>query len=438
LEEALKEASLGITTPENRIRRNMSQPADISHEKEAMPQQKRRKVVKVIKRKVATPQEGQALPAPARTEAPPSGPTAPENAHDHLTTQLVSPVPARAEQATHEHADAAAQPEQVSPPIAPATIAPAEAEQVSASTAAAPHRAPETAMDTAPETAPEATQPAPTELPARPAAPGPRVNERVVHPPQIPAKTEPATPGSAVNVKREHTEATSSIPSKQEPMTEQRRRAVEQAKQDNMQRSSTQSQLGSPAGPSTRMPNTNASQSSGPANGAAPPVARGPPAAHPAAPAQPPQATAALPVARGPPAAHPAAPAQRPQATAAPPVARGPPAAHPAAPAQRPQATAAGQEPADSEDGRSNHDDETRSVGGYSSTTSFSQALERDLTTLLENQEGGERETRRNEDNRDTAQPAVPRRRRARTVEEKAIHAKFMRFTRHIQSFLSY
>ena len=154
----------------------------------------------------------------------------------------------------------------------------------------------------------------------------------------------------------------------------------------------TQSQLGSPAGPSTPMPNTNASQSSGPANGAAPPVARGPPAAHPAAPAQP------------------------------------------------PQATAAGQEPADSEDGRSNNDDETRSVGGHSSTTSFSQALEKDLTTLLENQEGGERETRRNEDNRDTArptQPAIPRRRRARTVEEKAIHAKFMRFTRHIQSFLS-
>lgn len=393
LEEALREASLGITTPENRIRRNMSQPAEISHEKEAMPQQKRRKVVKVIKRKVATPQEGQALPAPARTEAPPSGPTAPEKAHDHLTTQLVSPVPARAEQATHEHADAAAQPEQVSPPSAPATIAPAEAERVSAPTAAAPHPAPETAMDTAPETAPEATQPAPTELPARPAAPGPRVNERVVHPPQIPAKTEPATPGSAVNVKHEHTEATSSIPSKQEPMTEKRHRAVEQAKQDNMQRSSTQSQLGSPAGPSTPMPNTNASQSSGPANGAAPPVARGPPAAHPAAPAQP------------------------------------------------PQATAAGQEPADSEDGRSNNDDETRSVGGHSSTTSFSQALERDLTTLLENQEGGERETRRNEDNRDTArptQPAIPRRRRARTVEEKAIHAKFMRFTRHIQSFLSY
>lgn len=364
----------------------MSQPAEISHEKEAMPQHKKRKVVKVIKRKVATPQEGQTLPASARPEAPPSGPTALQKAHDHLTTQLVSPEPARAEQATHEQADAAARPEQVSPPSAPAA-----AKQVSAPTAAAPHPAPETAT--------EATQPAPTELPARPAAPAapvPRVNERAMpRPTTIPAKAEPATPGSAVNVKHENTGATSSIPSKQEPMTAKRHRAVEQAKQDNMQRCSTQSQLGSPAGPSTPMPSTNASQPSRPATGAAPPVARGPPAAHPAAPAQP------------------------------------------------PQATAAGQAPADSEDGRSNHDDDdTGSVGGHSSTTSFSHALERGLNALLENPPGGgEGETRRNEDNRNTAQPAqpaIPRRRRQRTVEEKAIHAKFMRFTRHIQSFLSY
>ena len=138
LESALKEASLGITTPENRIRRTMSQPPEISHEKTDMPP-KRRRVVKVIRRKVATPQDGLTVPVP---EAPPQVPPASKQPCQNEAMQLVSPGPTQAEH-TRAHA------EQVSSPSAPATSAATETPQPSAAATAA--AIPETALETTPE-----------------------------------------------------------------------------------------------------------------------------------------------------------------------------------------------------------------------------------------------------------------------------------------------
>ena len=227
-----------------------------------------------------------------------------------------------------------------------------------------------------------------------------------------------------VEVKQEQTEEASSFPTKEEPTSVRRHQAVEQAKRDNMQRCSTNSQLGSPVGPSIpgapnacaaaagqhgnasgpSDPTTGASKSSGPPNGASEPS--GPPKGAAPAPAEPP-------------------------APEAPP---------------RPTPTPAATKNPDSTDGKSNSnddDDETKSMGGHSSSTSFSQALERELGEMFDQKEAeaeAEAAARKNQDNKaavDKMQPHIPKRRREKTLEEKAIHAKFMRFTRHIQSFLS-
>ena len=407
LESALREASLGMTTPENRIRRTMSQPPEISHEKTDMPQ-KRRRIVKVIRRKVATPQDG--LTVPPTTEAPPQVPPASKEPCQNEAMQLVSPGPTQA-----EHAQAHA--EKVSSPSAPAASAATEAPQPSA--AATAGTIPETALETTPE---QDAQPAAPEPTTQPEVAAPPASEEVKPPPKVPVKTELATP--RVEVKQEQTDETSPIPTKAEPTSARRRQAVEQAKHDNMHRCSTNSQLGSPVGPSIPgAPNAsaaeagqhgNASGPSDPTNGASEPSGRPNGASEPSGPPK----GAATP------------------APAEPPAPEVPP---------RPTPTPAATKNPDSTDGKStsNDDDETKSMGGHSSSTSFSHLLERELGEMFDQKEAeaeAEAAARKNRENKaavDKVQPPIPKRRREKTLEEKAIHAKFMRFTRHIQSFLS-
>ena len=380
LEEALKEASIGMVTPENRIRRTMSQPPEISQEKPAMAPKRRKVVVKVIRRKVATPQD-QDLQAPAPV------PPASEQPCDTQATQLVSPGPEPAGSASHATSHA----EQVSSPSAPAASTATGAPQPATATTA--DTIPETHPETAPEQEMQETQPAAPEPAARPEAVAPPPTQEVQYPPKTAIKAEPATP-AAVHVKQEPTDETSSIPTKAEPTSARRHQAVEQAKQDNMNRCNTSSQLGSPAAAGPSVPgeadkHATASKPSGPSNGAAAPSAEPAPA--------------------GPVRPTPAA------------------KTHP-----------------DSTDDKSNSnddDDETKSVGGHSSSTSFSQALEKELHELFEERENEARAgDKKKQDNKNAVEkmpPPIPKRRREKTLEEKAIHAKFMRFTRHIQSFLS-
>ena len=222
----------------------------------------------------------------------------------------------------------------------------------------------------------------------------------------------PATPAG----KQEAT-----ISPKAEPTEAKQELATDKATEDNMHRCNTASQLGSPgATPGPRSTPADRATGSGPTACAPPDQQKQPDAA--------PAATAA--------ADQSAQPAASPTAT---PPEDGPDRSH----AKTPDKSEKGGSSSSSSSAHKDDekDDDAKSLGG---STSFSEALGRELKEEFERLEKEDKNTANKDElkhqpgSRSSQFNPDAKRRRSKTIEEKAIHAKFMRFTRHIQSFSSF